>query len=255
MHRSSTFLLFHLTAHCIAQLNPCGIHCSVHLLAFWWSKTINAATTYLGCFVRCHLSCFMVKLYYKCYSWSNSSISVWLWFCATLKSSVISAYLGQDALDLALIEYLQKCPGAHSVLFILVTPRTATVWWQQGVDCRGSLIVRRGTRSMSEQGSCTTPRIYRFINKVEKSVLNHHSAKRARGEWPPVQVKRCRLCWSSGWATFVWVRYVPSYICMCLRTPSNDSVNHYSPVCSRSLWRRRPLHSLPASCANSPALR
>ena len=95
---------------------------------------------------------------------------------------------------------------------------------------------------------------YLQIHKVEKSVLNHYSAKRARSEWPPVQVKRCRLYWSSAWETFVSVRYAPSYICMCLLTPSNDSVNHYSPVCSRSLWRRRPLHSLPASCANSPAL-
>lgn len=34
-----------------------------------------------------------------------------------------------------------------------------------------------------------------------------------------------------------------------------DTVNHYSPACSPSPSQRRPLHSLPASFANSPALR
>lgn len=36
---------------------------------------------------------------------------------------------------------------------------------------------------------------------------------------------------------------------------SNDCVNHYSPACSPFPSQRRPLHSLPASSANSPAPR
>lgn len=79
------------------------------------------------------------------------------------------------------------------------------------------------------------------------SICTQH--KKVRSKWVPEQLKHC-LYFSSICATFMSVSYVLCYIWECLMTQSNDSVNHYSPACSPFLWQRRPLHSLPASCAN-----
>lgn len=159
---------------------------------------------------------------------------------------------------------------------------TGTVWWQQAVHCLKILKTSPAAAWQNIISCCISNQVrggahfcllwaclgrktrnlkpyllkwqwHVFVSNWRNQLLgNHHNARGQ--ELNVLHFKHC-LYFSSGCMTFVSVSYVPSYICVCLLTQSNYSVNHYSPVCSRSLWRRRPLHSHPASCANSQALR